>query len=155
VNYLSSSFVLISCGLLVYGLLMSPFTTYMRNKPIEEKLGYTPSVQIIKPMCADQKELVGAALVMKVLMYFGGITGKTQNGKVLSEPLDLRGMSRLLHGAVQLDPYNMDAYYFAQGLLTWHAKQFNLANDLLDYGMNTAHGIGISRFSLGSIMPIF
>lgn len=44
-------------------------------------------------------------------------------------------MSRLLHGAVQLDPYNMDAYYFAQSFLTWDAKQYKLANELLDYGM--------------------
>jgi tetratricopeptide (TPR) repeat protein len=44
-------------------------------------------------------------------------------------------MSRLLHGAVKLDPYNMDAYYFSQGFLTWDVKQFKLANDLLDYGM--------------------
>jgi tetratricopeptide (TPR) repeat protein len=29
----------------------------------------------------------------------------------------------------------MDAYYFAQSFLTWDAKQFKLANDLLDYGM--------------------
>jgi len=29
----------------------------------------------------------------------------------------------------------MDAYYFAQGFLTWDAKQYKVANDLLDYGM--------------------
>lgn len=122
-------------GLLGYGLILGPFVTYMRSKPIEEKLGYTPSIKILKPMSADQKELVGASLVMKVLMYFGGIIGKEQEGKANVAPPDLPGMSRLLHGAVQLDPYNMDAYYFAQGFLTWDAKQFKIANDLLDYGM--------------------
>jgi tetratricopeptide (TPR) repeat protein len=72
---------------------------------------------------------------MKVVMYFGGILGKYQETRVISEPVDLQGMSRLLHGAVQLDPYNMDAYYFAQGFLTWDAGQYKVANDLLDYGM--------------------
>lgn len=127
--------VLLFCGLLCYGLLITPFTTYMRNKPIEEKLGYVPSLKLLKPLSADQKELTGASLVMKVLMYFGGIMGKAQEGKVLTEPVDLQGMSRLLHNAVRLDPYNMDAYYFAQGFLTWDARQFKVANDLLDYGM--------------------
>jgi tetratricopeptide (TPR) repeat protein len=107
----------------------------MRNKPIEEKLGYVPSVKLLKPLSADQKELVGASLVMKVLMYFGGIVAEAEAGRVISEPPDLQGMSRLLHNAVRLDPYNMDAYYFAQGFLTWDAGQFKVANDLLDYGM--------------------
>jgi len=126
---------LLLCGLLLYCLLIPPFTTYMRNKPIEEKLGYVPSIKLLKPLSADQKELAGASLVMKVLMYFGGIVGMAQEGRVITESPDLQGMSRLLHGAVQLDPYNMDAYYFAQGFLTWEAKQFKLANGLLDYGM--------------------
>jgi len=77
--------------------------------------------------------LVAASLVLKVLMYFGGLVEKAQNQVVV--PPDYMSMSRLLHGAVKLDPYNMDAYYFAQGFLTWDVKQFKLANDLLDYGM--------------------
>ena len=126
---------LLVVGCLLYGALLIPFTTYMANKPIEEKLGYVPSVKLLKPLSADQKELVGAGLVMKVIMYFGGVVGKAQEGRVITEPPDLQGMSRLLHGAVQLDPYNLDAYYFAQGFLTWDAKQFAEANSLLDYGM--------------------
>lgn len=129
-----------SCGLLfvglfLYCLLLQPFISYMRDKPIEEKLGYVPSIKLLKPLSADQQEAVGASLVMKVLMYFGGAAGNALDGKLITAPPDLQGMSRLLHGAVQLDPYNMDAYYFAQGFLTWDAKQFNVANDLLEYGM--------------------
>lgn len=126
---------LLVTGLVLYTLMIVPFTSYMKNKPIEEKLGYVLSFKLLKSLSADQKELVGASLVMKVTMYFGGFVGKAQDGKVINEPPDLQGMSRLLHGAVQLDPYNMDAYYFAQGFLTWDAKQFKVANDLLDYGM--------------------
>lgn len=131
----SSPLALLLTGLAAYGALVGPFTTYMRNKLIEEKLGFVPSIKLIKPLSVDQKELVGASLVMKVLMYFGGALGKAQNGQILVEPVDLPGMSRLLHGAVQLDPYNMDAYYFAQGFLVWDAGQYRVANDLLDYGM--------------------
>lgn len=126
---------LLLVGLLAYGSLIIPFTSYMRNKPIEEKLGFVPHINLMKPFAADQKELVAASLVIKVLMYFGGVLDKAGEGKVIAEPPDLPGMSRLLHGAVHLDPYNMDAYYFAQGFLTWDAKQFKIANDLLDYGM--------------------
>lgn len=134
-KHLTSSFLLFLSGLLFYGLLIMPFTTYMRNKPIEEKLGYVPSIKLLKPLSADQKELVGASLVIKVLMYYGGLLNDAKAGQLFSMPPDLQGMSRLLHGAVRLDPYNMDAYYFAQGFLTWDARQFKVANDLLEYGM--------------------
>lgn len=126
---------LLLAGLLAYGLLITPFVTYMRSKPIEEKLGYVPSVKVVKSLSADLKELAGASLVMKVMMYYGGTIGKSMEGRIIPEQFDLQGMSRLLHGAVKLDPYNMDAYYFAQGFLTWDAGQFKIANDLLEYGM--------------------
>ncbi len=122
-------------GLFLYALIIGPFTSYMRHKPLVEKLGYLPSIKLLKPLSADQKELTGASLVFKVMMYFGGLVGKAQQGLLIAEQPDLQGMSRLLHTAVQLDPYNMDAYYFAQGFLTWDAGQFKVANDLLDYGM--------------------
>jgi len=119
--------------LVLYVALIIPFTTYLKNKPFVEKLGYVPSVTALKVVAADHKELVAASLVLKVLMYFGGLVEKADNQ--VAVPPDYISMSRLLHGAVKLDPYNMDAYYFAQGFLTWDVKQFKLANDLLDYGM--------------------
>jgi len=119
--------------LLLYGILIIPFTTYLRNKPFVEKLGYVPSVTALKSVAADHKEFVAAFLVLKVLMYFGGLIEKAEAQVVI--PPDYKSMSRLLHGAVKLDPYNMDAYYFAQSFLAWDVKQYKIANDLLDYGM--------------------
>lgn len=127
--------LLLLIGLISYSILIEPFTLYMANKPIEEKLGYVPSIKLLRPLSADLKELVGASLVFKVLMYYGGLMGNAREGAIVTELPDLRGMSSLLHGAVKLDPYNMDAYYFAQGILTWDAHQFKVANDLLEYGM--------------------
>jgi tetratricopeptide (TPR) repeat protein len=117
-----------------YAILIGPFSTYMREKPIEEKLGFVPSIKAIRYLSADQKESVAASLVLKVIIYFGGIVDKQQSN-VISAPPDYQGMSRILHGAVYLDPYNMDAYYFAQSFLTWEAKQFKVANEMLEYGM--------------------
>lgn len=123
----------VSICLVLYLLLIVPFTTYLKNKPFVEKLGYVPAVSVLKSVAADQKELAAASLVLKVMMYFGGLIEKSENQFLV--PPDYKSMSRLLHGAVKLDPYNMDAYYFAQSFLTWDVKQYKLANDLLDYGM--------------------
>lgn len=120
-------------SLVLYVILIIPFTHYLKNKPFVEKLGYVPAVSALKSIAADQKELVAASFVLKVMMYFGGLIEKADNQ--FPVPPDYKAMSRLLHGAVKLDPYNMDAYYFAQSFLTWDVKQYKLANDLLDYGM--------------------
>lgn len=119
--------------LVLYLALIIPFTTYLKSKPFVEKLGYVPAVAVLKSVAVDQKELLAASFVLKVMMYFGGLIDKA--GNKLPVPPDYMSMSRLLHGAVKLDPYNMDAYYFAQSFLAWDVKQYQLANDLLDYGM--------------------
>ncbi|MDR3581064.1 MAG: hypothetical protein P4L44_13980 [Oryzomonas sp.] len=126
--------VVMLLSLACYGVLLGPFCAYMKQKPVEEKLGYVPSATLLRYLATDQKEFVAASLVMKTVMYYGGIAEKQQTNVVVAPP-DLPAMSRLLHGAVKLDPYNMDAYYFAQSFLTWDAKQYKLANNLMDYGM--------------------
>lgn len=120
--------------LVLYLSVIVPFTTYLRQKPYVEKLGNVPKVQILKCLAADQKEFVAAAMVMKVLMYYGSLVEK--NANKIDIPVDYPAMSRVIHAAVKLDPYNMDAYYFAQATLVWDAKQIMLANNLLEYGMH-------------------
>jgi tetratricopeptide (TPR) repeat protein len=105
----------------------------MRNKPYAEKLGYVPRGEVLRYLSADQKELVAASLVMKVLFYFGSLVDKSFNK--LDIPPDYPAMSRSIHTVVKLDPYNMDAYYFAQATLVWDAKQVQIATELLEYGM--------------------
>jgi tetratricopeptide (TPR) repeat protein len=116
-----------------YILLIIPFSGYMKSKPVVEKLGHFPRVEVLQFVAADQKQLFAASLVMKVMMYFGGLM-ESETAKYKLPP-DFPSMSRVIHGSVKLDPYNMDAYYFAQGILVWDIGIYKVANDLLDYGM--------------------
>lgn len=125
----SCLFILVFC----YLLLIGPFTGYMHSKPIVEKLGHFPRIEVLQFISADQKQMLAASMVMKVMMYFGGLMADDFNRYKV--PPDYPAMSRVIHGAVKLDPYNMDAYYFAQGLLVWDIHAYKIANDLLDYGM--------------------
>lgn len=124
------------CLLLLIGcylVIIWPFADYMQHKPVVEKIGVYPKAEVLQFVSADQKPLLAASLVMKVMMYFGGLMEDTP-GKYKIPP-DYLSMSRLLHGAVKLDPYNMDAYYFAQAFLVWDVGAYKLANDLMIYGM--------------------
>jgi len=124
---------LVACLALLYLALLFPFVHYMKNRPVVERLGTLPTVETLKFISADQKLIIGSSLVMKVIIYFGGLAELEKN-KIIVPP-DYPAMSRMLHTAVKLDPYNIDAYYFSQAFLTWDAHQFKVANDLLIEGM--------------------
>jgi hypothetical protein len=51
--------------------------------------------------------------------------------------------------AVKLDPYNMDAYYFAQASFTWELKRITEVNKMLEYGAKYRKWDGWLYFYLG------
>lgn len=128
-----NSWVLLVLLLLIYGGLEPILSRHMKSRPIEEKLGVVPQVEVLKFSAADHKELTAASLVMAVLMYYGGLMEKNPNK--LRLPADYPAMSRVIFSAAKIDPYNMDTYYFAQAILTWDVGKVSLANNLLEYGM--------------------
>lgn len=132
-NRLFSISVTLLLFVFMYLLVIYPFTSYMRNKPVVEKLGVFPRVEVLQFLAADQKQLFAASLVMKVMVYFGGLMD-VQPGKYRTPP-DYQTMSRIIHGSVKLDPYNMDAYYFSQAVFVWDVGAYKMATDLLVYGM--------------------
>ena len=125
--------LLLACCLAGYGVIVPPFTHYLGSKPFVEKLGYTPNADLLKLLAADQKESMAAALIFKVILYYGTLFEKA-SGKV-ALPADYPAMSRTIHSALKLDPYNMDGYYFAQAILVWDVGRVDVANELLAYGM--------------------
>jgi tetratricopeptide (TPR) repeat protein len=82
---------------------------------------------------ADQKQSMAAAMIFKVLVYYGTLVEKAANK--LDLPADYPEVNRTIHSAVKLDPYNMDGYYFAQAILVWDVGKVDIANELLKYGM--------------------
>lgn len=123
------------CVLAVYLTVLFPFTRSMAQKPYAVKLGIIPHPVALQVLLPDFQELLGARVLGKVIQYYGSLTDdKAVPGKV---PLaaDYPAMSRTVHAALRLDPYNMDGYYFAQSILVWDVHQYRLATDLLEYGM--------------------
>jgi hypothetical protein len=118
---------------LAYFAIVIPFTSYMKNRPFIEKMGYTPEPGILKLLAADQYPFVAATLVMKAINYYGGLAEATQNK--INVPPEYQQMHKTIETAVHLDPYNMDAYYFDQATIVWGAGQVRATNELLEYGM--------------------
>lgn len=128
-----SRFVFLPLLFAAYTAAVLQLADHMKSKPFAEKVGYIPTVNTMKVLAADHKEFLGASLLLKVLFYYGGLVEKAENK--LQIPADYPAMSRTINAAMRLDPYNMDAYYFAQAILTWDAGKPDLANNFLEYGM--------------------
>lgn len=117
----------------LYAGLLIPFTKYMAERPIAVRVGYLPDSVAVKLLLADQKYLFAQYAVVKVLMYYGTLVEKLKH-KVIVPP-EHDNMFSLLRTAVALDPYNLDAYYFAQATFTWDVGRYREVNTFLDYGM--------------------
>lgn len=121
--------------LIVYLLILFPFSRYMGQKPYAEKLGLIPHSGVLKVFFADYEQLVASSILTRVFLYFGSLLESEESPGKLVLAADYPAMSRAIHTGLLLDPYNMDGYYFGQSILAWDAGQYQLANELLEYGM--------------------
>ena len=140
-------YVLLPLFVVSYSALVGPFTAYMHNKPFVEKLGYVPQAEALRLTAADQRVFIADALVLKALFYYGSLIEKSSTKIPL--PPDYFSIYKTIETSVKLDPYNLDAYYFVQAVITWDAKRVQEANTLLEYGMKYREWDYLLPFFLG------
>lgn len=116
----------------IYVAILFPFSQHMKQRPFLEKVGYVPQPFIMKTIAADQKNLLAAGLIAKVLIYYGTLVEKDRISGQLPPDHDI--MHATLIAASRLDPYNMDTYYFSQAM-AWDFKKVEETTALLEYGM--------------------
>lgn len=118
--------------LLLYAAVVVPFTTYLKERPVAIKLGYTPPGETVGLVAADQRYLLAQMEIDRVLFYFGSLFMGHQKQKT---PPEYFNMFATMQSALKLDPYNMDAYYFTQAAFTWELGRIREVNNMLEYGM--------------------
>ncbi len=118
---------------LAYALLILPFSDYLKSRPVQVKLGYLPHPQLLRVASGEHGPTTAAMVVLRVLFYYGTILQKFQENNIIRP--EFVNMYKTLQGAVHVDPYNMDAYYFAQAAFTWELGRISEVNHLLERGM--------------------
>jgi hypothetical protein len=116
-------------------LIVGPFSAHLRNRPEQIKLGYVPEAAVLKCLTADQRYLVADWTILKVLLYLGELMEKARGKNIYASEPDYTGMFRVLQTGLRIDPYNADAYYFAQAVFTWDVGRSREVNNMLEYGM--------------------
>lgn len=122
-------------AVLGYTAVIVPFSTYLHHRPVQIKLGYTPDARAIRYATADQRYLIADWAVLKVIFYFGELIEKAKGKELFQSTPDYLGMFKTLQTALRVEPYNKDAYYFAQAAFTWELGRFKEVNNMLEYGM--------------------
>jgi tetratricopeptide (TPR) repeat protein len=105
-----------------------PLTDLRDTRPPQARLGFFPPAPVIKALSADQYQFLSHVISTECLFYFGTLTEEEHPAP------EWRRLYEALYTSTRLDPYNMDAYYFAQAVLTWDAGMVRQAVDLLEYG---------------------
>lgn len=118
--------LLVSVVLLVG--ISRPLTRVRDAYPPEARLGFFPPAPVIKGLTADQHRFASQLITLQCLFYFGTLI------ELRSQMPDWWKMYRAVFIATRLDPYNMDAYYFAQAVLTWETGMVQQVVELLEYG---------------------
>ena len=123
----------LSVLLFLYAAIIIPFTGYLKSRPISVKLGYLPDAEVLKAFVGDQRYLLAEMTIIKVLFYFGSVIENIQN-KIETVP-EYFTMFKTIETSIKMDPYNEDAYYFAQAVFVWEARRPADVNRLHLYGM--------------------
>jgi tetratricopeptide (TPR) repeat protein len=118
--------------LLAFALLLAgahlKLTVLRDSRPPEARLGFFPPAPVIRALSADQYQFISHVISLQCLFYFGSLVERP------SQQPEFYRIYRALFTSTRLDPYNMDAYYFAQAVLTWESGNIQRVNELLEYG---------------------
>ena len=118
--------------LLVFAFLtvgtLVPLTQIRDANPAEARLDFFPPAPVIKALTADQYQFVSQLISLQCIFYFGSLVDQP------GQKPDWQKIYRALYTSTRLDPYNMDAYYFAQAVMTWEPGLVPQVVELLEYG---------------------
>jgi len=127
---LKTIFVLVVM-IIVMSIFFPAFKSDMHQRPLFEKLGYTPQGKLYKVVLGEFRWFTGIYLSFKSIIYYGGNVKKISRRQF--KEVEYYNLYRTLETSILLNPYNEDAYYFAQGAFTWDIGRIKEVNALLEY----------------------
>ncbi len=105
------------------------YPKYQKHYEPPLRLHRLPPTLALEIMALGNKELMAELVFYNTEFYFGEKVGWRK------ETPELRRLYDALDKATDLDPYNMDCYYFAQGTLSWIKPAIPHLNRLLEKGL--------------------
>ena len=114
-------------GLLLLIPSLLALTMLRKSAPAPERLGFRPAFEVSFFSSLEYRYLLSELVVYDAIFYYGS----------LNRAKDVPDYGTLLNyvdSATRLNPYNIDAYYFGQAILTWDAGMVKEMNHILQRG---------------------
>ncbi len=124
-------YITLAVSLLLMIAFMPHFSEVMQQRASLVKLGFVPKGKLYKAVVGSFRWFEGEYYTFKSIVYYGSKT-KAVMERRYSE-IEYYNLYRTLKAAIILNPYNEDAYYFAQAILAWDVRQVKAAIKLLEY----------------------
>jgi len=116
-------------GLLLCAATFIPLSELRKALPPAERLGHLPSPGVTYFASLEHRALVSELIFYRTMFYYGALVHQPKQAP------DYGALYAFLDTATRLNPGNIDAYYFAQAILTWDAKMVRPVNGLLQRGI--------------------
>jgi TPR repeat protein len=125
--------ITLAISIIIYISFIPYFSLNMKSRSLIDKLGYTPQGKFYEAVLGEFRWFTGDFLSFKSIIYYGGKNEDIarQNYK----NVELYNLYRTIETSIILNPYNEDAYYFAQAAFNWEVGQTKAVNALLKYVM--------------------
>ena len=94
----------------------------------DDRLQYKPSYELLHFTSLDHQLILSELLFYEASFYFGSV-----NARKKQKP-DYLMLFNYLDTATRLNPYNIDAYYLGQAVLTWDGRMVSEMNEILERG---------------------
>lgn len=107
-------------------------STMHKNLPKAEEINVILPSPVLKVTSLEYDGLASDLLYLKALVFYGSTWSKSVQREVKGWEYDW--MYESLKASTDLDPYFLDPYFFANGILTWEAKRVKAVNSLLEKG---------------------
>ncbi len=112
-------------------IYMPHFEQGMKMRPSSVKLGFVPQGRLYGALLGGFRWFEGDYYTFKSVIYYGEKTKDIMHRNY--KGVEYYNLYRIIEAAILLNPYNEDAYYFAQGAFTWGIGQVRAVNGLLKY----------------------
>lgn len=116
-------------GVALCAATFPPLSGMRRAMPAAERLGHLPSPGVTYFASLEHKNLVSELIFYRTMFYYGAIVHQREITPEYGE------LYAFLDTATRLNPANIDAYYFAEAILTWEGGMVKPVNALLMRGI--------------------
>jgi len=117
--------------IIVYGFLFQGVWESRELVRAKTPVGYTIPSKFSRILALGNQGVLSDFLFLKIATFIGGKSG---SGELLNEE-DWQFVAQSLDAVIDLDPFFVDPYMLAEGLLAWDAGKPEEANQLLIKGM--------------------